>query len=56
MQEWIEADAFDGFWLLFDVYEDAIDTFVEDFSAEKPEQAIDKTLTIAALRFVPAVV
>ena len=30
MQEWFEADAVDGFWLLFDVYEDAIDTFVDD--------------------------
>lgn len=30
MQEWFEADAVDGFWLLFDVYEDAIDTFVDE--------------------------
>lgn len=30
MQEWFEAEAVDGFWLLFDVYEDAIDTFVDE--------------------------
>jgi len=30
MQEWFDAEAVDGFWLLFDVYEDAIDTFVDE--------------------------
>lgn len=30
MQEWFEADACDGFWLCPDVYEDGIDTFVDE--------------------------
>lgn len=29
MQEWFEAGACDGFWINIDVYEDGIDTFVE---------------------------
>jgi len=30
MQEWFEAGAVDGFWVSVDVYEDGIDTFVDD--------------------------
>ncbi|KPC84771.1 MULTISPECIES: hypothetical protein [Streptomyces] len=30
MQEWFEAGACDGFWLCPDVYEDGIDTFVDE--------------------------
>jgi alkanesulfonate monooxygenase SsuD/methylene tetrahydromethanopterin reductase-like flavin-dependent oxidoreductase (luciferase family) len=30
MQEWFEAGACDGFWVSIDVYEDGIDTFVDD--------------------------
>lgn len=30
MQEWFEAEAADGFWLNFDVYEDGIDRFVDE--------------------------
>ena len=30
MQEWFEAGAVDGFWVSIDVYEDGIDTFVDE--------------------------
>ena len=30
MQEWFEAGAVDGFWLLPDIYEDGVDAFVND--------------------------
>ncbi|OUM45645.1 NtaA/DmoA family FMN-dependent monooxygenase [Arthrobacter sedimenti] len=30
MQEWFEAGAVDGFWVCIDVYEDGIDTFVDE--------------------------
>lgn len=30
LQEWFEAGAVDGFWLLPDVYEDGVDAFVEE--------------------------
>lgn len=30
MQEWFEAGAVDGFWILVDAYEDGIDTFVDE--------------------------
>lgn len=30
MQEWFEAGAADGFWVAIDVYEDGIDTFVDE--------------------------
>lgn len=30
MQEWFEAGAVDGFWVSVDVYEDGIDTFVDE--------------------------
>jgi len=29
IQEWFEAEAADGFWMLPDVYEDGIDAFVD---------------------------
>ena len=29
LQEWFEAGAVDGFWVSIDVYEDGIDTFVD---------------------------
>lgn len=29
LQEWFEAGAADGFWILPDVYEDGVDTFVD---------------------------
>ena len=31
MQEWFEAGACDGFWFSPDVYEDGIDTLVDEF-------------------------
>ncbi|MCC9196844.1 NtaA/DmoA family FMN-dependent monooxygenase [Arthrobacter sp. zg-Y820] len=30
MQEWFEAEAVDGFWVSVDVYEDGVDTFVDE--------------------------
>ncbi|PTL71703.1 nitrilotriacetate monooxygenase [Rathayibacter caricis DSM 15933] len=30
IQEWMEADAVDGFWISPDVYEDGVDTFVDE--------------------------
>ena len=30
MQEWLEAGAADGFWVSLDIYEDGIDTFVDE--------------------------
>jgi alkanesulfonate monooxygenase SsuD/methylene tetrahydromethanopterin reductase-like flavin-dependent oxidoreductase (luciferase family) len=30
LQEWYEAGAADGFWILPDVYEDGVDTFVDE--------------------------
>lgn len=30
LQEWFEAEAVDGFWLIIDVYQDGIDTFVDE--------------------------
>nr|WP_207307581.1 hypothetical protein [Kocuria rosea] len=30
LQEWFEAGAADGFWVSIDVYEDGIDTFVDE--------------------------
>ena len=34
LQEWFEADAADGFWLLPDVYEDGVDAFVDQVVPE----------------------
>ena len=30
LQEWFEAGAVDGFWLLPDIYEDGVDAFVDE--------------------------
>jgi alkanesulfonate monooxygenase SsuD/methylene tetrahydromethanopterin reductase-like flavin-dependent oxidoreductase (luciferase family) len=50
LQEWLEADAADGFWILPDIYEDGVDAFVDEVVPELrrrgifPEQYVGATL------------